>query len=1155
MTSTTSGSPAQVAPAPPLFSYAQAAKGRATATAASSILSNQSTSGISTPAKDTISAINTPPASINGATTGSEVGDRSTNGTYDAVSKSDPLGVGMESESKSTTLVNSGSIPASPSFGTASTSTLPKEEDLTLPTTTQSESVWDRTPTVNGIEKAGEATEGRRGKKGKKQKNAEKEAEKEAEKQKEEERKLESLVAAPPPAVNIWQQRKEAQALKVKPSPPITQTLQTFIEATSITEPAAKPSESKRRGKNNANDDGEKTSSVAQAGLARDSLTTSKGQKKSSDGTSKGKEDSSNKRAAPRGSRATEKDEKPIVSQLPPPVEDATSWPTPETALEEEKRKALEREKSEKDKEREERDETASNKPRPKDKWVPVPYVPSVNFNTPIPTRGGRGRGGARGGRESTGRGSHATNGGSNGDRANNGSITAASPAVEETRGRGGPTTARSSSLPPNSSKRPSSGSRLQGKAAPITNEKSKSGHAGGSTKNASTMDSHRPSAVAQLEQSSESQPLIRGENSRGSRSEITAASSNDNILKSTVGDRRSETNAKGTDQFKEGVNYSKDSSQARDRADGRADRGRGGTFRGRGGHSNFPNGQQPQPQHAFANGHGPQPLNGYPARQNSNSYSPSMAQPPFSNQFAQAPMRSGRGGSRSQSIPNNAVYGRYQSHMHPQMAPLQTQNGMYDYQQQPLQTMSAGPYASFPEQFQLLAMVTMQLEYYFSIDNLCKDVFLRKHMDSQGFVFLAFIAGFKRIQALTGEIETLRFACQESNKIEIVKGDDGIDRVRIKDGWDKWILSMEERDESVRTTGPSYFHTLDSNTQQVEQARQIGYPQASYHMGMSPPPFSPTNTESHFSSPYVNGSQFAPANGNAPPETPLSAAVPVFSPSLPQTNGATDRLDEETTFRNEDVANLKLVFKNNGVSKAGAPFHSSSSRTFSNGSIDGRSIAEELQNDDSRQGRGLTNGSRGSEISPDGLRRSRSPFAPISPTKSDTNNGPPVMWVKGQRQQAPIPTDNTDELYVSVRANALRMRELSAPGDTHPSMKQLYEFWSHFLCRNFNPTMYREFRQYAMEDAGANAMVGLKNLITYYDETLNNKKKVIPDTLARHYIEIVNLEKESTIGSPLDRPAFTKLRLAWRNGALDMKSRKKIDNLVNAALKEELER
>jgi la-related protein 1 len=169
-------------------------------------------------------------------------------------------------------------------------------------------------------------------------------------------------------------------------------------------------------------------------------------------------------------------------------------------------------------------------------------------------------------------------------------------------------------------------------------------------------------------------------------------------------------------------------------------------------------------------------------------------------------------------------------------------------------------------------------------------------------------------------------------------------------------------------------------------------------------------------------------------------------------------------------------------------------------------------------------------------------------------NNAPPVMWVKGRRQQAPVSEDSPQEKYTVVRARALKNRESSAAGETHDDMKVLYEFWAHFLVRNFNPTMYSEFQKYAFEDAGNNATVGMKNLICYYDEVLISKKKVIPDTLALHYVELVKNEQANTESNG-ERPAFTRLRAAWRNGALDMKSRKKIDNLVDAKLKEELER
>ena len=275
---------------------------------------------------------------------------------------------------------------------------------------------------------------------------------------------------------------------------------------------------------------------------------------------------------------------------------------------------------------------------------------------------------------------------------------------------------------------------------------------------------------------------------------------------------------------------------------------------------------------------------------------------------------------------------------------------------------MSAVPYTSYIDYPSLIAMVTMQIEYYFSIDNLCKDVFLRKHMDSQGFVFLSFIAGFKRIQSLTQEFETLRYACQESEIIDFVRGEDSFDRLRRKEGWEKWVLAMDERDESVRNAGPAYLQ----RPQHIPRPQQMSMFMPSLH-SMSPPAFSPNGTESTFR-PFGNGAPVAPlANGNGlsyHPETPLSAAVPDFSPGLLPLNGPLDPLEAEVTFHDDEVAHLTVVFtlqRSHDDPKSKTPFHNASARTFSNGSIDGRSIAESLH-ENPRQGRTLTNGSRAAE-------------------------------------------------------------------------------------------------------------------------------------------------------------------------------------------------
>ncbi|RAL59207.1 hypothetical protein DID88_006662 [Monilinia fructigena] len=954
-------------PIPPTFSYAMAAKGRATSTANSAMQSSQaSASGVSTPAKESNSASNTPSASVNGAAA-SENGDRNINGASEALSKDDAPGAGVNADTKSTSQIE----PESPSLGAASSTVMPKEGELTLNgTADSSEQGWEKAGRSREEKPSAETSEGRKPKRSKKQKKDDKEAEKEKEKEK---RKL----ARRTPRVRA-QRRDQMVWLRERRIQP--------------------------------------------------------------------------KRPA-RGSRVGDEKDKSASSPLPPPVEDSVAWPTPETALEEGKRKLHEEDKVKK----EEKDENPSNKPRTKEKWVPVPYTPSVTFNTPLPVRGGRGRGGARVGREG-GRTSHVPNG-ATGEKTGV-AKPAESGEVSEKRG------VRSSSLPPNSSKKVANdddANRDPRKAVATPNsEKAK----GGASKNeaVSPTDTGRTSITQTDKDGQKGQGVSEGQ---------LAA-------RPGFGDRRND--GSGSSDFKNG------SKDQRERAEGRSERGRGG-FRGRGSHSTFPNGQ-----HVFANGHNAIPA--YQGRHNSTPYSP-PPQGPFSHQYTQAPPR-GRGSSRSQSISNVAMYprGGYANGNQP-MAPLQS---MYDYV--PIPPMSALPYGSFADSqsVTLLSMVKMQLEYYFSIDNLCKDVYLRKHMDSQGFVFLHFVAEFKRIQSLTRDIELLRFACQQSNEIEIVKGEDGVDRIRRRDGWDQWVMPSEEREESMKNNdGPT---TLIRDNHAPPNMGQGMYP----GQELGSPAFGPGGND--YMRYGTGAAQAHLANGNGGhyhEDTPLSAAVPNFTPGLLPLNGnavpTPDPLASETTFTDEQVENLHLVFsqashKASDQRPARHPYHHSSSRTFSNGSIDGRSINEGLYEE--RQGRSLINGFHSQESSSEHDTRA------ASPNSTHSSSAPTVMWVKDQRRQAAISEFNTTEKYTTFRERAIRVRESSQPGETHTDMKLLYEFWAHFLCRNFNPSMYNEFRRLALEDNHNNASTGMEQLILYYDETLNNKKKTINEVLAGHYVDVV---------------------------------------------------
>ncbi|XP_071975494.1 la-related protein 1B isoform X1 [Engystomops pustulosus] len=76
------------------------------------------------------------------------------------------------------------------------------------------------------------------------------------------------------------------------------------------------------------------------------------------------------------------------------------------------------------------------------------------------------------------------------------------------------------------------------------------------------------------------------------------------------------------------------------------------------------------------------------------------------------------------------------------------------------------------------------QIEYYFSLENLERDFFLRRKMDSQGFLPLSLIAGFHRVQSLTTDMSLICEALKNSTEIEVVE-----QKIRRKVDPEKWPI------------------------------------------------------------------------------------------------------------------------------------------------------------------------------------------------------------------------------------------------------------------------------------------------------------------------------------------------------------------------------
>lgn len=76
------------------------------------------------------------------------------------------------------------------------------------------------------------------------------------------------------------------------------------------------------------------------------------------------------------------------------------------------------------------------------------------------------------------------------------------------------------------------------------------------------------------------------------------------------------------------------------------------------------------------------------------------------------------------------------------------------------------------------------QIEYYFSIENLERDFFLRRKMDEQGFLPISLTAGFHRVQALTTNLNLILEALKDSTEVEIVD-----EKMRKKIEPEKWPI------------------------------------------------------------------------------------------------------------------------------------------------------------------------------------------------------------------------------------------------------------------------------------------------------------------------------------------------------------------------------
>lgn len=181
--------------------------------------------------------------------------------------------------------------------------------------------------------------------------------------------------------------------------------------------------------------------------------------------------------------------------------------------------------------------------------------------------------------------------------------------------------------------------------------------------------------------------------------------------------------------------------------------------------------------------------------------------------------------------------------------------------------------------------------------------------MDSQGFVSLDFIASFNRIKHLSTDIELIKLVCQQSRVVQYRTGEDGQDRLRRREGWEQWVLSMAERDAVAQNEGPKVLHQPPvPRPQTFEQPSTPQWPMSAVE------PTGPYGPNGSF--PQTNGYSHGGAqdnvtdnlvNGDAAYDVDNDAAVLNGHPVEASTKAVSTEPD---SFSDAQIASLAVVFR-----------------------------------------------------------------------------------------------------------------------------------------------------------------------------------------------------------------------------------------------------